>query len=144
MQAAKPPLLLLRSVPCTRVQLADAIPDTDALNDACAWLDQRPPPEPQPQPRAERTPAPLGTLLGAPPPPLEALCGPAPLCACPERLPLVLGDARRTRAAPALHPRCTRAAPALSPPAARTRPPLSPGLRSGQPAHTTRDRRATD
>ena len=89
-QAAKSSLLLLRSAPCTSVLLAEAIPDTDALNNACAWLNQRPPPPPQQQQRAERTPAPLGTLLGAPPPPLEALCGPATLCACPERMSLVL------------------------------------------------------
>ena len=84
-QAAKSALLLLRSAPCTSVLLAEAIPDTDALNDACAWLNQRPPPPPPPQQRAERTPAPLGTLLGAPPPPLAAT-----LCACPERMSLVL------------------------------------------------------
>jgi hypothetical protein len=112
-QAAKSPLLLLRSAPCTSVLLAEAIPDTDALNDACAWLNQRPPPPPPQQQRAERTPAPLGMLLGAPSPPLEALCGPATLCACPERMPLVLGDARRAQRPPTLHTRCTHAAHTL-------------------------------
>ena len=110
-QAGKSALLLLRSAPCTSVLLAEAIPDTDALNDACAWLNQRPPPQPPQQQRAERTPAPLGTLLGAPPPPLAAT-----LCACPERMSLVLGDARLAQRPPALHPRC------VHPPCARSVP----------------------